>query len=101
MRLSIDTSDRERITLGLDSKRFVSKAGKDKSQRLLSFIDEVLKKEGKTFKDITEIKVAIGPGSFTCLRVGVAVANTLGWVLGVKVNGKDLKKGGSIEIKYE
>ena len=101
MKLFIDTSDREKITLGLDSKKFVSKAGKDKSQRLLSFIDKVLGKEGKTFKDITEIKVATGPGSFTGLRVGVAVANTLGWVLGAPVNGKDVQKGQSVDINYE
>lgn len=35
------------------------------------------------------------------LRVGVSVANDLGWSLGIPVNGKDLEKGEVVEIEYE
>lgn len=101
MKLFIDTSDSEKITVGLDDKRFETEARQDKSQKLLPFIDEMLKKEGKKVKDISEIEINTGPGSFTGLRVGVSVANTLGWVLGVPVNGKDLRKGETVDIKYE
>ena len=52
MKLYIDTSDREKIVIGIDEKRFTSEAKKDKSQKLLPFIVEVLNKEGKTLKDI-------------------------------------------------
>ncbi len=100
MKLYIDTHDREKIVVGVDKKRFESKAKEQASQRLLPFIDEVLKKEGRTVKDITEIEVNTGPGSFTGLRVGVSVANAIAWVLGVKVNGKDVKKGQTVDIKY-
>ncbi len=100
MKLYIDTSDSEKIVIGLNDNRFESKAKQKASQRLLPFIEEVLKKKNKTIKDITEIEVNTGPGSFTGLRVGVAVANTLGWVLGAKVNGKNISKVGSVEIKY-
>ena len=100
MLLFIDTSDREQITVGLDEKRFKTEAKRAASQKLLAFIDEILKKQGKTVKNITEIKVNCGPGSFTGLRVGVSVANTLGWVLGVPVNGKNLQKSESVEINY-
>ena len=101
MKLFIDTSDSEKIIVGFDDKRFTSDARKEKAQRLLPFIDELLKKEGKKLEEIKEIEVNIGPGSFTGLRVGVSVANALGWALGVPVNGKDLRKGKIINIKYE
>jgi tRNA threonylcarbamoyladenosine biosynthesis protein TsaB len=101
MKLYIDTSDGEKIVVGIDGKRFKTNARREKSQKLLSFIVEVLKKEKKKFEDITEIEVNPGPGSFTGLRVGVSVANALGWTLDVPVNGKDLKKGEVTKIKYE
>lgn len=101
MRLYIDTSRADTITVGLDDRRYETDARQEKAQKLLPFIDELLKKKGKKLEDITEIEVNPGPGSFTGLRVGVSVANTLGWVLGVPVNGKDLRKGEIIDINYE
>lgn len=101
MKLFIDTSSAEEITLGIDKKRFKTKARQEKSQKLLPFIGDTLKKQGKKFEDIKEIEVNVGPGSYTGLRVGVAVANTIGWVLNVPVNGKYLRKGGVVEIKYD
>ena len=101
MKLYIDTSDREKIVVGLDEARFETDAKEGSSQKLLPFIEEVLKKKGKKIEDVSEIEVATGPGSFTGLRVGVSVANTLGWSLSVPVNGKNIQKDGPIEIKYE
>lgn len=100
MKLYIDTSSSEKIVVGIDKKRFETDAKEEKSQKLLSFIDELLNKKSKNVEDITEIEVNTGPGSFTGLRVGVSVANTLGWVLGVPINGRDLRKGEVIDIKY-
>ena len=100
MKLFIDTSDREKIVVGVGDKRFETKAKEGASQRLLPFIDEVLKKEGISFKDIKEIEVDTGPGSFTGLRVGVSVANALGWGLGIPVNGKNISKKDSVDINY-
>jgi len=101
MKLYIDTSDREQIIVGLNEKRFRSEAKENKSQKLLPFIVEILTKEGRTFKDLKEIEVNLGPGSFTGLRVGVSVANALGWTLGIPVNGLDVSKGKVPDIKYE
>lgn len=98
MKLYIDTSDSEKIIVGLDNEKFESKAKQRASQRLLPFIEEVLKKKKKTVKEITEVQANSGPGSFTGLRVGVAVANTLGWVLKVPVNGR---LTGETEIRYK
>ena len=100
MKLYIDTSSREEIVVGLGSKRFKTNAKENASQKLLSFIDEILKKENTSLNQLTEIEVDTGPGSVTGLRVGVAVANTLGWALDIPVNGKNLRKGEKVDIKY-
>lgn len=86
MKLYLDTSKREKIVIGIDENRFEANAKEGNSQELLPFIDKILRKNGFTVKDITEIEVNTGPGSFTGLRVGVAIANTLGFVLNVSVN---------------
>jgi tRNA threonylcarbamoyladenosine biosynthesis protein TsaB len=101
MELYIDTSSAEKIVIGLDNERFETDARQEKSQKLLPFIDETLRKKKKSMKDIKSIQVNTGPGSFTGLRVGVSVANTIGWVLDVKVNGKDVRKGEIVDINYE
>lgn len=87
MKLYIDTSSSEKIIIGLNQKRFETDARVKKAQALLPFIVDTLQSEGLSISDIKEIDVNLGPGSFTGLRVGVAVANTLGWQLHVPVNG--------------
>ncbi len=101
MKLYIDTSNSEKIIVGFNDKRYTANSKVEKSQMLLSFIDELLKKRKKKMSDVKKIEVNTGPGSFTGLRVGVSVANTLGWALGISVNGKNLSKGETVEIKYE
>ena len=101
MKLYIDTSQREEILVSLDEEVVKTNSKKEKSQRLLPFIDEVLKKKKLTLKDLTGIEVNTGPGSFTGLKVGVSVAQALGWSLNIPVNGKNINKGESIEIKYK
>jgi len=101
MILYIDTSQSEEITISLGGKVYKTSSKREKSQRLLPFIDEVLKKKKLTLKDLTEIEVNTGPGSFTGLKVGVSVAQALGWALGILVNGKNMKKGEIIDIKYK
>jgi len=58
-----------------------------------------LKKNKFDFNDISAIEVNPGPGSFTGLRIGVTIANTLGWVLKVPVNGNPI--GEIIEVVYK
>jgi len=99
MLLYIDTSDNTKTIVKLDKDCLEQPTGPDKSQQVLSLINQILKKNKKTLKDITEIKIETGPGSFTGLRVGLAVANALGWALKIPVNGK--KPGQLVEPKYE
>ena len=106
MKLYIDTRKSEGIVVGLDpldgsgQAIYETKARKDMSQKLLPFIDELLKKRSVTIRDISEIEVETGPGSFTGLRVGISVANVLGWALGAKVNGRNVSKEGPVEPRY-
>ncbi len=101
MKLYIDTSSREKIVVGINGQLFETDARSEKSQKLLPFINQVLDKKGIKVENLTEVEVNTGPGSFTGLRVGVSVANTLGWALGIPVNGRRLDKGESVDIEYE
>lgn len=100
MKLSVDTSDNQKTIVGLDGERLEKITGPDKSQQVLSLIDQILKKNKKSLRDITEIEVETGPGSFTGLRIGVAVANALGWSLKIPVNGKKVFEGKLVEPVY-
>lgn len=100
MKLTIDTSSAEKIVLKVDKKTFETEAKSRKSQRLLPFLEEVLEKEERKITDISEIKTAPGPGSFTGLRVGVSVASALGYLLQIPVNDKHPAKGEFAEIHY-
>jgi len=100
MKLFIDTSDSEKLTISLDKQKWETEARQNKSQVLLLFIDEKLKELGKTPKDLTEIEVKTGPGSFTGLRIGISVANTMGWVLGIPVNGRTISENEVVAPSY-
>lgn len=86
MILYIDTSDSLETKVGLDNKIYKFGTKNHKSQKLLFLIDKILKKNKKSIEDISEIKINLGPGSFTGLRIGVSVANTLSWALDIPIN---------------
>ncbi len=88
MILSIDTSDNQKIIAKLGSVRLVRIIEVGETQKLLGLINQMIKKANTSINRIDEIRINLGPGSFTGLRVGVAVANTLGWILKIPVNGK-------------
>ncbi len=52
------------------------------SERLMSTVDRVLKDTGLTIADMDGYAVAIGPGSFTGLRIGLAAVKGLALVSG-------------------
>ena len=92
MILKINTKDQKQVMVSLEdgAKIIDSRIGNNKfgSQILLPLIDKMLKKNKP---NLTGIEVETGPGSFTGLRVGVAVANALGFALKVLVNGKKME----------
>jgi tRNA threonylcarbamoyladenosine biosynthesis protein TsaB len=54
---------------------------------LLGYLQDQLAKNGKTFADISGIGVFEGPGSFTGLRIGLTVLNTMADSLAVPIVG--------------
>lgn len=88
MKLIIDTSEINTARIQIGEFKKVSESRVLKSQMVLPMIEEILKEQKLTLHDITEITVATGPGSFTGLRVGATVANALGYLLDIPVNGK-------------
>ncbi len=54
---------------------------------LLARIDEILRGAGATPADLAGIGVAVGPGSFTGIRVGMATAKGLAYSLGIGLEG--------------
>lgn len=51
-------------------------------------IEDLLKEQKKSWPDIKGIVIFKGPGSFTGLRIGLTVANTLAYALGIPVVGE-------------
>lgn len=49
------------------------------AEKLLTLVDEVLGRSGKTLDTLYGIAVSIGPGSFTGLRIGLSVAKGLAY----------------------
>lgn len=101
--LSIDTSSNKEVVVSLKLGEKTTfkreEVGNKKSQVILVLIDKLLKDSGFSIKDISGIEVFEGPGSFTGLRVGISVANSLAYSLGIPINGK--KIGEFVVPKYE
>ena len=76
MKMFLDTST-DTVILRLDDKEYQKNLGHDMAEKLPSFIHEKLQENNKTWQDITEIDFFKGPGSFTGLRIGATVVNTL------------------------
>lgn len=82
MKLYLDTSTSETI-LRLDNKEYRNDFSHDLAEKLLKYIHDKLKENGKDWKDITEIEFMSGPGSFTGLRIGASIVNTLAHELNI------------------
>jgi tRNA threonylcarbamoyladenosine biosynthesis protein TsaB len=64
------------------------RADRELAKKLLGYLDEQLKKNGKTWQDISSIGAFQGPGSFTGLRIGLTVLNTLADAQGIPIVGE-------------
>ncbi len=59
--------------------------GKDMSSSMMPVVAEAFEKSGIKPHDLDRILAVIGPGSFTGIRVGLTLAKTMAWSLGIKV----------------
>ena len=80
MILLLDTSTAIcRLTLVDNGQKFNTEwlAKRLLAKNLLSFLQGQLASHGKTWDDITGLGIFTGPGSFTGLRIGITVFNTI------------------------
>ena len=101
MKLWIDTSSNQKTIVKLDDLESVEDSRVQHSQIVLQMLEKLLQEKKAKMSDITEIEVNPGPGSFTGLRVGVAIANALGYALKVPVNSKKPWEMEIVEPTYE
>jgi tRNA threonylcarbamoyladenosine biosynthesis protein TsaB len=99
--LQIDTtmSNRTEVSLEINGKKdnISQESAVWTSQVLLPIISKILEKNKIKLSDLSDIKVKTGPGSYTGIRVGVTVANALGFLFDLPVNGR---KGIPVEPIY-
>jgi tRNA threonylcarbamoyladenosine biosynthesis protein TsaB len=90
--LTIDSSNNQKISIGIEingkKSEIIERSTVLRSETVLPVIERLLKKNNLDIKEIDAVKVNKGPGSFTGLRVGVAIANALSFLLKIPVNGK-------------
>jgi len=99
MKLYLDTSTPETI-LKLDNHEYRYTFKNDLAEKLLEFIKDKLKENHQTWQDLTEITFMSGPGSFTGLRIGATVVNTLASELSIPLYDHHGKKQQIILPEY-
>lgn len=93
MILLLDTSTATcRLTLvdGGEQYSYEWEAGRGLARGLHAYLRDRLAEHGWTFADIAGIGVMKGPGSFTGLRIGLTVLNTLADTLAIPIVGVEM-----------
>lgn len=89
--LAIDTSASLCAAAVFDDERELGRSvidiGKGHAEHLMGVIDGALAVANRSYADLNRIVVAIGPGSFTGIRVGVSTARGLALALGAPAIG--------------
>lgn len=81
--LFLDTSSKKLVVILVKDNKIIGfkelESINDHASHLVPFIDELLKDNNITTKDINKIFVVNGPGSFTGTRIGVTVGKVLAY----------------------
>jgi len=76
MKLYLDTST-DTCLLRLNEQEYSWVSQRDLAEKIFTFIHDKLLENHADWTDLTEITFFSGPGSFTGLRIGAAIVNTL------------------------
>src|SRR3954465_7408992 len=90
MLLAVDTSTSQAGLALYDGRvrtELVWHAGRDHGRHLMPAVDQALDRVGLRPGDLTAVAAARGPGSFTGLRVGLAVAQGMAVALEIPAYG--------------
>jgi len=88
-RLAIDTStDYLYLSLLLDCQEVgcvYTRGNNNHSVTIIPLMEDLLKQQNWTLKDINQVIIGIGPGSYTGVRIGVSIAKMIGYLNQVEV----------------
>ena len=102
--LTLDTTNASMLSVSLHIQGTEYTKHEDtglrKSVRLLPLCTEILYEHHLSWADLTDIRVVNKEGSITGLRVGFTVANALGFLLGISVNGMPAMKKHPSTVRY-
>lgn len=92
--LSIETATKNcSVSLSVDGQliecREIAEENFSHAEKLHVFVEEVLKDNGKSLKDLSAIAISQGPGSYTGLRIGVSSAKGLCYGLSIPMIALD------------
>lgn len=80
MKLVLDLSTSRVVKVSLIEKGRIAETLEGTDSLVL--IDQILNKHNLKLTDLEEVDSSEGPGSFTGLKIGAAIANTLNYALG-------------------
>jgi len=88
--LVIDTATRNiylsLIIDGIEKQSVYQEGINNHSVTIIPYLDEILKKENMSLRELDEVIVGVGPGSYTGVRIGVTVAKMIGYLNKIKVS---------------
>lgn len=81
MLLAINTASSKTAIALIEDKKIIAEKSwhsqNDEAEKLMPAIDHLISESGKKYENISQVLAIKGPGSFTGLRVGITVANTI------------------------
>ncbi|HOF53638.1 MAG TPA: tRNA (adenosine(37)-N6)-threonylcarbamoyltransferase complex dimerization subunit type 1 TsaB [Bacilli bacterium] len=87
--LLLDSANRDlNVELAKDNQiidRISYQAWQRQSELMAVEVDAILKRNNISAKDIGEVVVTIGPGSYTGIRIALTIAKTLAFALDIKI----------------
>lgn len=87
--LLLDSANRDlNVGLAKDNQiidRISYQAWQRQSELMAVEVDAILKRNNISAKDIGEVVVTIGPGSYTGIRIALTIAKTLAFALNIKI----------------
>ncbi len=99
--LLLDTSSSKLIVAICNDEKIIyekiSDSDNNHSKLTMTLIEKAFKENNLEPKDINKIMVAVGPGSYTGIRIGVTIAKTYAWALGIDlipISSLDLMREG-------
>lgn len=70
---------------GVIMDRISYQAWQRQSELMVKEVDNILRRNNLVAKDIGEVVVTIGPGSYTGIRIALTIAKTLAFALNIKI----------------